>query len=549
MPIQITCSCGQSLRAPDTAAGKVLTCPTCSKPIKIPAAAAQTAPANSTPAKTAPRPQSQSTPRQTPKAASANAQFDPFSAELPPTADPFSLNQNAAPMPAANQYWQQQNALNQKARKSQKATGKFPLWILGLIGGVTAGIVILVVIVVVAIQFSYNSNKQSRTVARNDVIPMDRPSSSGSAGSSNPTGPAVPANPSGTSNSSTPSSPAGNANPSTPVNPANPSGEANPPGQSNISGLPEPSVPAPSVPEEPQFEGSPQAELTGLTEDECQPVAEQYVHAVSNNDVVAFGQCYDVVEMLRYAFSEVPMADSSKERLVNQLKESFMSRTLQIYQQRANYGTKFSVLRMKPVDDEMHAIIQMVDGDTLVGYDELIFGRRKDNQVVIVDVYSYIYGERNSEDQRSGMIESMAVSQSAVFYGKGPSRQDYEKIRSLRHQYTSNPREALSIYETLHEDFKSRKEVQVLRAQAASRVDEATFLGVYEEFRKTYPDDPSIDLRSMEFFSQRGKGEKLAETLEHLNTAVGGDPLLENLLENVQSSFPKASGSKKPKSK
>jgi hypothetical protein len=379
----------------------------------------------------------------------------------------------------------------------------------------------------VAYQFAAVDNKPNRTVTSNYNPPPSRPTQD------------TPANTPDASNTTTQSQPTQSVpSPSVPT-----------------QNLPSPAAPdpytttqpdpAPAAPVKPKFATAPQAVLTGLTESECQPVADLYVQAISTNDMAALSQSYDVEEMLRYAFIGTPIPDSEKEDLTKSFKESVLSSSLQINQMRANQGTQFSVLHIIPVGDEMRAIVKMVDGDTLVGYEELFFGKNADNQVVIVDIYSFMHGERDSDDKRSGILEAMAVSPTAVFYGDGPTRSDWEKIRSLKHQYRDNPREALNIYEMLHPDFKKKKEVQVLRAQAASRVDEATFIKVYDEYQKTFPDDPSIDLRSMEFFSQRGKIDKLAETLEHLNTAVHGDPLLEKLLENIQSASPKPKSKKR----
>ena len=37
MPIVVRCSCGKSLRAPDSLAGKAARCPACKSPLRIPA--------------------------------------------------------------------------------------------------------------------------------------------------------------------------------------------------------------------------------------------------------------------------------------------------------------------------------------------------------------------------------------------------------------------------------------------------------------------------------------------------------------------------------
>jgi hypothetical protein len=147
MPIPITCSCGQSLRAPDSAAGKVLKCPTCSNPIKIPASAVQPGPANA-----GQGPQAKPAARPGTKSPANSPEYDPFSAGLPTGSDPFSVGPSSAQSTTSNPYWSPTTApgnYSVGSQKSNKAKRKFPLWLIGVIGGVGSGIAILVIIIVV----------------------------------------------------------------------------------------------------------------------------------------------------------------------------------------------------------------------------------------------------------------------------------------------------------------------------------------------------------------------------------------------------------------
>jgi len=66
MPIKVTCQCGKSFAAKDELAGKTVKCPSCQKPLRIPAANQPAAPAATAPKKPASKPAApQPAPKQT----------------------------------------------------------------------------------------------------------------------------------------------------------------------------------------------------------------------------------------------------------------------------------------------------------------------------------------------------------------------------------------------------------------------------------------------------------------------------------------------------
>jgi tetratricopeptide (TPR) repeat protein len=55
---------------------------------------------------------------------------------------------------------------------------------------------------------------------------------------------------------------------------------------------------------------------------------------------------------------------------------------------------------------------------------------------------------------------------------------------------------------------------------------EADYLAALETFRKLYPNDPAIDLHSIDYYLLKKRYDEAHKAIDRLNEAVGGDPYL-----------------------
>jgi hypothetical protein len=66
------------------------------------------------------------------------------------------------------------------------------------------------------------------------------------------------------------------------------------------------------------------------------------------------------------------------------------------------------------------------------------------------------------------------------------------------------PAEALAIYRSLRPETRKQKVVPLGRIAAAQAADDdREYAGALEEYRKLFPDDPSLDLLSVDAFFMR----------------------------------------------
>ncbi|MEJ7639603.1 MAG: hypothetical protein WKF75_16915, partial [Singulisphaera sp.] len=77
------------------------------------------------------------------------------------------------------------------------------------------------------------------------------------------------------------------------------------------------------------------------------------------------------------------------------------------------------------------------------------------------------------------------------------------------------------------------KNLLLLRLQAAPNLGDEEYTAVIEDFRKYHPDDPCLDILSIDTSILKKDYAKALASIDRLDKAVGGDPYLDSLRANV----------------
>ena len=96
------------------------------------------------------------------------------------------------------------------------------------------------------------------------------------------------------------------------------------------------------------------------------------------------------------------------------------------------------------------------------------------------------------------------------------------------------PKEALAIYASLPPGAQKEKAFMLLRLQAAQAAnDDTLYLAAMDDLAKTFPNDPCVDLITIDALVMRKEYGKTLAALQRLDKRVGGDPYLKVLQANI----------------
>src|SRR5262249_26702303 len=105
---------------------------------------------------------------------------------------------------------------------------------------------------------------------------------------------------------------------------------------------------------------------------------------------------------------------------------------------------------------------------------------------------------------------------------------NFPKITQMANDLKEGKNQAVSdTFRQLPASVQKEKLVLLLRLRAAQNLDESIYTAAIEDIRKHYPNDPSIDLLSIDYYFMKKQYAKSLECIDRLDKAVAGDPQLQ----------------------
>jgi hypothetical protein len=198
----------------------------------------------------------------------------------------------------------------------------------------------------------------------------------------------------------------------------------------------------------------------------------------------------------------------------------------------------YTPLRIHNVGPEIRALFRLVSSNGALNYHDWVLGRSREGQTVATDCYVFLIGEMYSQNLRRSFLPLAHKSGGAsVAALSGPEKDFVEHFPQFAQmgQYVRerNWRQALNTYKELPASVQASKPAMTMRLLATQSVSDAEYLGTIDEFRNRYPNDPMIDLVSVDAYILRKSYEKALESINHVDKAIGGDPYLKVLRGNV----------------
>jgi hypothetical protein len=278
-----------------------------------------------------------------------------------------------------------------------------------------------------------------------------------------------------------------------------------------------------------------------LPEEDCEEYADAVVEAVASGDPAAVNSLIDWDSIFATATADL----GASEKVVSDWKRGLKTTVIDNAGyagrliQNSKEGGQFDYLRTRESHGKQVILFRMIGpGGQGVSYVEFEPTRGPDHKIRAKNLYPYISGELISETIRRGLLP-LAATHSRTFLDKLlTNEQDYvrdlPKLTPITEAMKQGKKQdALRQLKELRPETKKQKVILLMRIQAAAEADETDYVAALEEFRKLFPNDPSLDLQSIDYYMLKKNFPKALRCVDRLDESVGGDPYLNCIRSSV----------------
>jgi hypothetical protein len=277
------------------------------------------------------------------------------------------------------------------------------------------------------------------------------------------------------------------------------------------------------------------------TEAEAKNFAEELIAAIESDDINKFNSLVDWNALFDQATGGINVAADWKKGFQTGFLSS-LAKPGGLFAELValvKAGGTLTLLRVHEVDGRPRALIREIMGEKGVNYLDFELARRPDGKVRATDFYVSLSGERISQTIRA-LYLPLAASQSRNIIEKLVTKESdmvkaFPKISELTKAVRNGqPREALAIYDALPAGARNEKSIMIWRLQAAQASnDDSLYLAAIDDLRKTFPNDPCVDLISIDASVIHKDYDKAIAAVDRLDKSLGGDPYLKVLRSTI----------------
>lgn len=284
-----------------------------------------------------------------------------------------------------------------------------------------------------------------------------------------------------------------------------------------------------------------------VTHEEAWAFGEKVTEAMKAKDVPALSRLLRIDDLLERIVSDFGFSTREQADFRAGVAKSGGSQKMLGFWVQQLGGGASKRLRVGERDGRTSVLTRMVGEDGSVNYFDFPLIRTADGQVVAEDIYLMAAGEKFSQLLRGMIIPMVAELKKG---SRSPAAQTQLDNMVLRTQLGNAVRdgqheEAVRLYRRLPADMRNEKVVQIIGLQVLSQVDEAGYIAEIERYRQVHPNDPSVDLLSVDYYYLKKDVPSMRECIRRIETAIGTDPYLWVLEANVLSETGKPDEAKK----
>lgn len=199
--------------------------------------------------------------------------------------------------------------------------------------------------------------------------------------------------------------------------------------------------------------------------------------------------------------------------------------------------SSFRMLRLRMEGGAPHALFRVITSQGGVNYLDLELAQKADGQVVIADFYPYITGELFSETMRRMYLQAAKEAGYDLVDKMMGKEQDFlknaSKLQEMQRLVQEQKfAEVVKTFDALPQSLRQSKPFLLLRLTATAQLDEAEYQKTIQAFEKAFPNDPSLDLISIDGHMMRKDYVAVMEMIDRLDQRVK-DPYLQYLRGSV----------------
>ncbi|MEZ6093710.1 MAG: hypothetical protein R3C03_05670 [Pirellulaceae bacterium] len=276
-----------------------------------------------------------------------------------------------------------------------------------------------------------------------------------------------------------------------------------------------------------------------ITDEEMEKVAKQFAVAMTSRNPNEVARYFDNRVFHERVTEGLPLSKADEKNF----RDTAMSEppAPMAMLSRVN-GFEYEFLRVIERQNERRAILRMSSDPGGINYHELIFGRNALGDVVCIDLFVLSTSELLSETVKHGALMILSQRDTSILGKlKGQDRKmielknNMEKINELA---LINPKGALTMMETLSPELQKSRTHMILKLLLTSRTDPIIYEKTAREFKTLFPNDPVLDLTSINYLATTGKFDECRAAIDRLDKYLGGDPYLDTLRDSLPRSGP-----------
>lgn len=274
------------------------------------------------------------------------------------------------------------------------------------------------------------------------------------------------------------------------------------------------------------------------TDAEALAYAKQLELAVASGTAIEINSLIDWDVLLNTVTANVDVDKRFRKGYVDESKRGIAANGIahQLAKNSADGGS-LELIRVHEVDGEKRALFRLLLPDGGLNYNDMVLAKTQGGVVRTVDDYVFMSAEKLTETLRRLYLTGAAGQSRSILEKLRKSESDMVKHFGTFSQMAINLRNGsfqtvLDLYDTLPDSLKKEKASMLVRLQAAAQVDDTLYSNAIADFRSLYPNDPSLDLLSIDYYVLKEDFAESIACVDRLDELVK-DPYLNTVRARV----------------
>jgi hypothetical protein len=264
-----------------------------------------------------------------------------------------------------------------------------------------------------------------------------------------------------------------------------------------------------------------------VTEGECREFSSKLENAILKSDGKTLHELMRYDEIVDRSMDGLEIPRDLRRSLLEKMKKleipPFATAIVDAVRNGASYKLQAIDADAKPPRVRMRLAMQ-----SAINYHEIHLTRHSNGQVVAHDTYVMLTGELISDTSRRGFLLAMPLQPGNA---QGADREYLDNIQKLvamaRAHKQGLAKEAIAQYRQLPQSLQRNKALRLMMIDLASSLGNEEYVRLVEDFRRDYPDEPAVDLISLQYLRQTKKYDEYLKCMERVEKSVGGDAYLD----------------------